>query len=229
VVQSREPAQIAIVDENRVIALSSISRADTGHAVFHANAGSGLACASCHPEGGDDGHTWQFPKSGPRRTQVLRGGITGSEPLHWDGDMASFRTLVDEVFSRRMSGPVLDDPQEQAARRFVDQLKPLPSTTPLSTEAVARGSALFHGGAGCAACHNGTRFTNNQTLDVGTGGKFQVPSLLGVAARAPYLHDGCAPTLADRFKTCGGGDRHGVTSQLDAGQIADLIAFLETL
>ena len=56
-----------------------------------------------------------------------------------------------------------------------------------------------------------------------------VPSLIGLAWRAPYMHQGCAATLADRFGTCGGGDAHGKTSQLSAEQRADLIAFLETL
>ena len=44
------------------------------------------------------------------------------------------------------------------------------------------------------------------------------------------MHDGCAATLTDRFTgTCGGGDRHGVTSRLDPLQIADLVAYLESL
>jgi len=56
-----------------------------------------------------------------------------------------------------------------------------------------------------------------------------VPSLLGLRWRAPYLHDGCAPTLRDRFGDCGGGDNHGHTSQLAPAQIDDLTAYLETL
>jgi cytochrome c peroxidase len=64
---------------------------------------------------------------------------------------------------------------------------------------------------------------------VNTGGDFQVPSLLGVGWRAPYLHQGCAPTLADRFNPCGGGDAHGRTSQLTTDQRVDLVAYLETL
>ena len=68
------------------------------------------------------------------------------------------------------------------------------------------------------------------TVDVGTGGPFQVPSLRGVAWRAPFMHTGCAATLADRFAgACGGGDKHGVTSTLTASQIGDLTAYLETL
>jgi cytochrome c peroxidase len=58
---------------------------------------------------------------------------------------------------------------------------------------------------------------------------FKVPSLLGVAVRAPYMHDGCAATLRDRFGACGGGDLHGKTSTLSETQLSDLIAFLESL
>ena len=43
-----------------------------------------------------------------------------------------------------------------------------------------------------------------------------------VAARTPLLHNGCAPTLADRFGDCGGGDRHGHTSHLTPEQVAAL-------
>jgi hypothetical protein len=45
------------------------------------------------------------------------------------------------------------------------------------------------------------------------------------------MHDGCAPTLRDRFTNphCGGGDSHGVTSKLTLEQIDDLVHYLETL
>jgi cytochrome c peroxidase len=82
---------------------------------------------------------------------------------------------------------------------------------------------------GCLACHAGEQLTTNALVDVGTGGKFKVPSLRGVAARAPFLHDGCAPTLADRFGPCGGGQFHGETSFLTELDVADLVAYLETL
>ena len=73
VVQTREPAQLFIVDGPAVssIVLSQESRFDTGHAVFHANSGGGIACASCHPEGHEDGRVWQFACEGTRRTQDL--------------------------------------------------------------------------------------------------------------------------------------------------------------
>ena len=57
----------------------------------------------------------------------------------------------------------------------------------------------------------------------------KVPSLVGVGGRAPYMHDGCAATLRDRFGACGGGDNHGHTSQLSDAELADLIAYLDSL
>jgi hypothetical protein len=57
-----------------------------------------------------------------------------------------------------------------------------------------------------------------------------VPSLVGIGYRAPFIHDGCAATLRDRFDPkCGGGDLHGKTSGLTEEQIGDLVAYLETL
>lgn len=73
------------------------------------------------------------------------------------------------------------------------------------------------------------RRTGYKLVNVGTGGVFEVPSLLGVGARARFMHDGCAATLSNRFGSCGGGDAHGVTSQLAAAELADLVSFLETL
>jgi cytochrome c peroxidase len=82
---------------------------------------------------------------------------------------------------------------------------------------------------GCVTCHNGALLTNNQRVNVGTSGSFKVPSLRGVGARAPFMHDGCAGTLTERFTKCGNSQLHGKTAQLDAIQIADLVAYLETL
>ena len=78
-------------------------------------------------------------------------------------------------------------------------------------------------------CHRGADFTSVASFDVGTGGTFQVPQLHNLAFRAPFLHDGCATTLIERFTKCGGGDRHGSTSQLSRAQLDDLVAYLESL
>ena len=57
----------------------------------------------------------------------------------------------------------------------------------------------------------------------------KVPSLRGIGARAPFMHDGCAKTLTDRFTVCGNSTSHGLTQTLGPTEIADLVAYLETL
>lgn len=229
IVQSREPAMLALGD-GTTISLSTVSRADTGHTLFHANSGGFLACASCHAEGNEDGRTWNFSCEGPRRTQSLQTGLAGTEPFHWDGNETDFSHLMTDVFQGRMSGPVLATDQGAALLGWLDRQPRAPKPESADAAAVAHGKALFQDPThGCAVCHAGPHMTNNQTVDVGTGGRFQVPSLIGVGSRAPYMHNGCAPTLADRFGPCGGGDQHGVTSTLSPADISDLVAYLKTL
>jgi hypothetical protein len=226
-VQTREPATLWR-DDGRILRLASESHADVGHALFHADV-HGLACASCHPEGGEDGRVWKFSPIGARRTPSLRGGITGTEPFHWDGDLPTLSALMSEVFVRRMAGPALAPDQTDALRRWIDAIPALPNVV-TDAAAVARGRALFVGAqVGCVACHAGPLLSNNATVDVGTGRPLQVPSLRGLAWRAPYLHDGCAATLADRFGPCGGGESHGHTAALTATELADLVSYLQSL
>jgi hypothetical protein len=228
IVQTREPATLMFGD--RFIVLPGRARKHTGHELFHLGTVGGLACASCHPEGHDDGQVWNFAKLGPRRTQSVSGGISGTEPFHWSGDMETFTTLAHDVFNSRMSGPLLTSEHVESMFRWIDRIPRMLPPTADDPAAVERGRVLFSDAdVGCAGCHSGEKMTNNTTVDVNTGGTFQVPSLLGLAWRAPYMHQGCAPTLAARFDSCGGGDDHGHTSQLSAEQRADLVAYLDTL
>jgi mono/diheme cytochrome c family protein len=234
IVQTREPASIQVLTSNRNVILSHDSRQDTGHDIFHTNAGGGIACASCHPEGGDDGRVWKFRnKQGVvevRRTQNLAGGILATAPFHWNGDLRDLDVLMDEVFVQRMQGPKMEPAYVKVLGKWMDTIPAMPHMNG-QPEAVARGKALFESvKVGCATCHNGPLLTNNGSHDVGTGGKLQVPSLRGVVWRAPFMHDGCAKSMTDRFGgKCGGGDQHGVTSKLTPAEIADLVAYVESL
>ncbi len=232
VVQSRDPAVLTILGPNGGdIELSKERRQDSGFDVFHITTMAGLACASCHPEGGDDTRAWKFEALGVRRTQSLRGGIMHLAPFHWDGDMKDLGTLMKDVFAGRMQGHTLSKGYVDALGTYLDSLPTLPNGPVKDQAAVSRGQKLFNDSkVGCATCHGGSDLTNNATMDVGTGRGVQVPTLKGVAWRAPFMHTGCAPTLEARFDpTCGGGDRHGVTSHLTAAQHADLAAYMETL
>jgi DNA-binding beta-propeller fold protein YncE len=90
----------------------------------------------------------------------------------------------------------------------------------MTAQALA-GRALF-GSLDCGVCHAGDAFTDSAAggapvlHDVGTirttsGGRLggplagiDTPTLLGVWASAPYLHDGSAETLEDVFRVAGG-------------------------
>jgi mono/diheme cytochrome c family protein len=231
IVQSREPAKLFIMSPDRTrvykeISLSDVSKEDSGHAIFHSNSGGFIACASCHAEGGEDGRTWEFIE-GQRRTPSMRGTIEGTAPYHWDGEMANLRALVDHVFVTRMSGPKVDDAHVGSLQTWLNRM-PAPPKQVRPADSVQRGSALFQS-QGCVTCHSGQRMTNNQSVDVGTGGVFQVPSLIGVSWRSPFLHNGCAKTLKDRFDPSCGGAAHGNVATLNSDQIKDLTTYLETL
>jgi mono/diheme cytochrome c family protein len=231
--QTREPATIQVLTRNATMTvLSNESRLDTGHAVFHMNSSTGIACASCHPEGGDDGRVWKFRgKDGSissLRTQNLRGGIMATAPFHWEGNLPTLDSLMTEVFVARMSGPALGSAYTGTLGKWLDGNPAMPAMPVQDAASVQRGSALF-ARSGCAECHAGTLLTDNRTQDVGTGMKVQTPSLRGAAWRAPYMHDGCAQTLSQRFDPACGGDKHGATSTFSQADVADLSAYIETL
>jgi DNA-binding beta-propeller fold protein YncE len=232
ITQTREPAGITIGASQVVYFKDQKSVEDTGHTIFHLSAAvsGGVACASCHPEGGDDGRTWVFQGLGRRRTQTLRGGIMQTAPFHWAGDETDISALMNDVFAKRMGGGQLSSAHIESLSTWLDKVPASPKLAPINSAAADRGKSLFEGSAECTNCHTGSLLTNHKTVDVGTGAPFQVPVLAGIRFRSPFMHDGCAATLFDRFKPeCGGGDKHGKTSQLSNDQIADLVAYLETL
>jgi cytochrome c peroxidase len=233
IAQSREPAALYIYQGlgggvPLTIPLSMSSVADRGHHLFHSDPGGGIACASCHPEGGDDGHTWDFQTSGPRRTLNLRGTLDGTAPYHWTGESKDMPNLIDDVFVGRMHGPMLSNQDMSALGSWLISIAPPPAKLITDMDSVIRGRGLFNGSAGCSACHNGPKLTNNATMDVGTGDRFQVPSLIGVGWHTPLLHNGCAHTIEERLTICAT-PQHGSTGALSKLQIADLVAYLDTL
>jgi mono/diheme cytochrome c family protein len=235
--QTREPAQLYVVDvysgtTNGVISLSTQSRLDTGHELFHRDAGGGIACASCHPEGGEDGKTWHFKGTDGRRTQALHVGLEGTAPFHWAGDLDNVGELMSEVFVARMGGVRQSAPRLETLNDWLFSIKAPPAMRAADDAAAQRGRELFDSvEVGCASCHSGAKLTNNQSVAIDSiaKNKFQVPSLVAIAYRAPFMHTGCAATLAGRFDPACGGDLHGNTAGLSQPQVDDLVAYLESL
>jgi hypothetical protein len=256
-VQTREPSAIQVLQSNSTynqlptliatVPIAGVS--DVGFDLFHTLTPAGIACASCHPEGSDDGHVWHFitqdlrrrndmtdlcvsPGTGPaapansRRTQSLRGGILTTVPLHWDGDMGGMGDILSEVFTHRMGGGSVTKSQQRVVERWLNSIPRLPQRTDLDSARVDAGRALFEGKGACVTCHSGPMLTNNLTLDVGRGA-LQVPNLVGIGDRAPFLHDGCAATLAGRFDPSCGGSRHGAA--LSPDEESDVVSYLESL
>ena len=165
--QTREPTALWRSDTGATVALTNDSRADTGHALFHANASGGVACASCHPEGGEDGRVWNFVCVGPRRTQSLRGGIgrrrrsigtaarSTSRSFSMTCSAAGWPARADGRSEGGSSGLGRHHPGDAGDGRF-------------DAAAVARGRALFEARSP-PRLPSGALFTNNATVDVGTG------------------------------------------------------------
>jgi mono/diheme cytochrome c family protein len=224
VVFVREPAELEIISNGLTshIPLSADSVASTGLDIFHQATNNQIACASCHPEAGDDSHVWQL-FNGPRRTPSLRGGLSGTAPFHWSGDEATMPALLTDVLVNRMAGPMESPDRQQALLNWLDAQAVVPAP-PQDPSAVARGQSTFL--TLCASCHAGAQGTDNLTVDVGTGGMFQVPRLHELWYRAPFMHDGRAATLKDRFGPAGG-TSHADVSALTQSQLDDLLAYLK--
>jgi mono/diheme cytochrome c family protein len=196
-VHSREPSAIYVysteLEHELTIELGGKSRFDTGHDLYHRATTARIACASCHPEGTDDGHVWQFERIGARRTQSPEVGLEGSAPFHWDGDMDDFQTLSNEVYTHRMGGKKQSDARAAAFERWLFSARRAPAGTEVDESLRAEGEALFvdHD---CATCHSGSRMTSDQTVEF-RGKRLQVPSLRRVALRPPYMHDGRSADL----------------------------------
>ncbi len=235
--QTREPAQLLVLKElpwgqADAVPLLGDSRLDTGHELFHRDAGGGIACASCHPEGGEDGRTWRFADTGDRRTQALHIGLRDTAPFHWAGDLPNVGALMNEVFVGRMGGIRESALRVSSLSEWLFSLKAPPAIRDATDAAVLRGQDLFRSAdVGCTACHSGAKLTNNKAaaIDSIAKTKLQVPSLVAVGYRAPFMHNGCAKTLSGRFDPACGGDAHGNTAALSQPQRDDLIAYLESL
>ncbi|MFL5319352.1 MAG: c-type cytochrome [Myxococcaceae bacterium] len=221
----------------------------TGRKLFFAGADSrmtslqtGVACNTCHVEGREDGHVWVFP-DGPRQTPALAGRMLAkTAPYHWSGEFATMRDFLDHTVRLRMGGSEMTGPTETALTAYLAWQPPADNpfkTAQLSAKQL-HGAQLFQQ-AQCNSCHSGEALTNNTDADVGTlvtNGThndnvtlvkaFNVPSLLGLARTAPYLHDGSAGTLQQRLRK-NVGDKHGVTSNLSDADMDDLVAYLKTL
>ncbi|MBL9103388.1 MAG: cytochrome-c peroxidase [Myxococcales bacterium] len=226
VVQSRQPARLIVSDADgrEVIELGGESRFDTGHEIFHRATDSGLSCASCHPEGTDDGHVWKFEGFGPRRTQPIDVGLADTAPYHWDGDMQDFDVLMAEVLAHRMGGKRQSPERGESFTRWIFAQERPAVVGDEDAALVAAGERLFADYA-CGKCHDGPGLGGSRTETIAGVAK-QVPTLRRISLHPPFMHDGRAPTLEAAIR-----DMIATTRERDAPaeDVAAIAAYLRTL
>ncbi|HJL44445.1 MAG TPA: c-type cytochrome, partial [Polyangiaceae bacterium LLY-WYZ-15_(1-7)] len=220
------------------------ARALEGRSVFfdardtHLTPSGVVSCASCHPGGGEDGLRWFLHTPGVerklRRTPPAWGARPSLAPYHWDGEFEEAERLALVTIRELMEGDgLLVDLEALAA--FMAELPPPPPRPADDPAAAARGEALF--AERCESCHRdrvGADGAAHGLLPPSADPDalmpaVHTPSLAGVRARPPFLHDGRAPTLRAVLTDANPADAHARTSDLDAAALADLLAYLETL
>jgi YVTN family beta-propeller protein len=145
-----------------------------------------VACASCHPDGHNDGRVWNNPE-GKRKTPSLM-GVAHTHPLHWSADRDEVQDFEYTIRSKLMRGRGLvserikpkdgfkpTELEEKLAGRSADldalaiytnsfdfTLSPhIPAPGKLSDSAT-RGKALFFSKeVNCASCHSGPYYTDS--------------------------------------------------------------------
>lgn len=231
-----------------------------GRILFHAaddtrmtlEGSGGVACASCHPGGREDGNTWAFAE-GARNTPSLVGKhLKTTKPYHWDGQFDEFDAFQ-HVLEKRMGGTGISREEFNDILEWLDT-EPAPDNPNRALDGTLTaeqllGKEIFETKADCARCHNGDAFTDNQFYEVGTHltmiplekdatgfvrpedrqpSKANTPSLIGIFATGPYLHDGSKATLLDRVRDDAGGE-HGKTRDLTEAEQRALVAYLQAL
>ena len=230
-----ELATIAKLDPGPMLIASALGdKQHEGFVLFHSaepaiSQGGALACASCHPDGREDGLSWKI-ETNTLQTPLLAGRVVGTHPYKWDGGDKDLTTSLATTM-KRLGGFGLDKAQTANLAAYLEVL-PAPHAPTRDVQMVARGKKLFDSAeVGCRSCHDGATYSDQitHTFRTSTLANADTPSLIGLAASAPYYHDGSAATLEALL-----GDRgavHGMTetAKLSEQNITDLIAFLETL
>jgi cytochrome c peroxidase len=214
-----------------LIASAMTTKQHDGLVLFHAanpavSEQGNLACASCHPDNRADGLSWRIEKH-ELQTPVLAGRVVGTHPYKWDGGDATLRDSLRSTM-RRLGGFGLSRRNTEALAAYLEAL-PAVRTPTRDPVQVARGRKVFDS-EGCRSCHDGPAYTDQQRHKfVGSLRESDTPSLVGVAASAPYFHDGSAATLEALLRDRGAVHGMADTARLTDPQIADLAAFLDTL
>lgn len=251
VVMSQFDRVVSIVDVNEtkpipvMIALSRPNEPidvvfERGRQIFHDSfdprlSKDGRACASCHPDGREDGFTWSTP-DGPRQTISLAGRLPNAAPFGWFGDHLNVHNHLMHTVTR-LGGQGFDTKDRadlDALVTYISRMRaPVATPDEASTALVSKGRELFHAAAqGCGECH-AEGGTDRARHDIGTGRdvearlSFDTPSLMSIAGSAPYFHDGRYKSLDELMAKAD--DKMGHAKHLKPEDRAAMVAYMESL
>lgn len=190
--------------------------------------GAGVSCATCHFDGRTDGLSWTFDH-GQRQTPSLAGPVSTTAPITWSNEVATIEEEVRITSQGRMGGDGISMRQISAVSAFIEWTRPVQAKRDADDASVLRGKAIFErADVACATCHVGERLTDNKSWPMYEMSAVNTPSLVGIGATAPYLHNGTAATLGELLDSTRAGGM-GDATMLDAAEKVDLIAYLESL
>jgi mono/diheme cytochrome c family protein/DNA-binding beta-propeller fold protein YncE len=209
-----------------------------GRELFHSGevriSGDGRACASCHPDGRDDGLVWATP-DGPRQTPSLAGRVDGTAPYGWTGAAKDLESHVPKTF-KRLGGKGLTGEDKAALLAYVRVMSapPVSREARASDEKIAKGKTIFHSEATqCASCHgvdgelpDGTNHDVKSRASGDIKKAFDTPSLKYVGGTGPWFHDGRYKTMRDLLVKSDG--KMGHTKHLSPEELDALEAYLLT-
>jgi mono/diheme cytochrome c family protein/DNA-binding beta-propeller fold protein YncE len=208
------------------------AEAARGRALFYRSndarvASDGRACASCHVDGGSDGLQWKTTR-GIRSTLVLKGRLERSGPFGWNGESPTLERHVAETIRTNLGGKGLPPADVADLVTFLRAMSADREVVAQEDGRIARGRAIFDSpGTACSSCHVAELATDEERHDVGSGGSFLTPSLVGLGRSAPYYHDGRYRSLDDLLARSDG--KMGAVKGLSPDDRDALLAYLREL
>lgn len=203
---------VSVIRGNKSRVLLEIARAAghddalaRGRRLFHtANerriSKTGFACASCHPDGGDDAQVWPV-KDGTtsadflRQTPTLAGRVGFTERFGWRGEDTTLEAHLTRTI-RRLEGDGITESERDDLAAYVRSLRDTVRAPRALTSLQSKGRELFRSeDLGCNSCHTDLGSRGGTMGILRAGGPLRSPSLRSVSRTAPYFHDGSEETL----------------------------------
>lgn len=217
-----------------------------GEAIFHDarySLDQWYSCHSCHYNGGGNSERMDtFNDDSPFtfKTVLPLYRLADTAPWTWHGWQTDLGEAMRKSITSTMQGQEPNDDDVRALVAYLSQLEaprnPFRLPDGSLSAAAQRGKQVFESTrAGCANCHQGPQFTDGKLHDVGLGKPedryptFNTPTLIGVGQRVRLLHDGRANSLQEVLTGPHSPARVAGEGELTADELADLIAYLQTL